>query len=222
MTPIRSQLTQCEQFFGSRAGLCECCDLRGESIGVSSHSSWGISKAMGSARFIATATQLLLCATLCTAKSQGFQTTGKLVCILGPNVSTTSPGKNEKGAYRLVLEVKGYVYRCMEKRQGLLRWRRFRERDWALGRPVQVLVDEGRGEVYMQDQRKHRKEVVLQCAERVSRESWMTRRSKRVIDSMTMSAPYESKPRPAPRIKYLNKTSINIAATPPATTPSKR
>lgn len=134
--------------------------------------SMGISKAMGSARFIATAARLLLCAALCTAKSQGFQTTGKLVCILGPNVST-SPGKNEKGTYRLVLEVKGYVYRCVEKRQGLLRRRRFRERDWPLGRPVQVLVDEGRGEVYMQDQSKNRKEVVLQCAERVSRENWI-------------------------------------------------
>jgi hypothetical protein len=36
-----------------------------------------------------------------------------------------------------------------------------------------VLVDEGRGEVYMQDQRKHRKEVLLQCSERVSVESWV-------------------------------------------------
>jgi hypothetical protein len=128
---------------------------------------------MGSARFIATAAQLLLGATLCTAKPQGFQTTGKLACILGPTVSTTPSGKNEKGAYGLVLEVKGYVYRCKEKRQGLLRRRRFRERDWPLGSPVRVLVDEGRGEVYMQDQRKHRKEVVLQCAERVSLEGWI-------------------------------------------------
>jgi len=72
----------------------------------------------------------------------------------------------------LVLQVRGDVYRCMEKRQGLLRRRRFRERDWPLGKPVQVLVDEGRGEVYMQD-RKHRKEVVLQCAERVSLKSWV-------------------------------------------------
>jgi hypothetical protein len=127
---------------------------------------------MGSARFIATAGQLLLCATLCTGKPQGFETTGKLVCILRPTVSTTSSGKNQKGAYGLVLEVKRYVYRCMEKRQGLLRRRRFRERDWPLGSPIEVLVDEGRGEVYMQDQRKHRKEVVLQYAERVSLESW--------------------------------------------------
>jgi hypothetical protein len=132
----------------------------------------GYLQAMGSARFVATAAQLLLFATLCMAKLQGFQTTGKLVCILGPTVSTTSSAKNEKGAYGLVLQVKGDVYRCMEKRQGLLRRRRFRERDWPLGRPVQVLVDEGRGEVYMQDQRKHRNEVVLQCAERVSLESW--------------------------------------------------
>ena len=73
----------------------------------------------------------------------------------------------------MVLEVKGYVYRCMEKRKGLLRRRRFRERDWPLGSPVQVLVDEGRGDVYMQDQRKHRKRVVLQCAERVSLENWI-------------------------------------------------
>ena len=132
----------------------------------------GFFKAMGSARFIATAAQLLLCATLCTAKSQGFETTGKLVCILGPTVSTTSSGKNEKGAYELVLEVERYAYRCQEKRQGLLRRRRFRERDWPLGSTVRVLVDEGRAEVYMQAQRKHRKEVVLQCAERVSLESW--------------------------------------------------
>ena len=103
-------------------------------------------------------------APLCVpANPQGFQATGKLVCILGPTVSTTSSGKNKKVAYGLVLEVKGYVYRCLEKRQGLLRRRRFRERDWPLGRPVQVLVDEDRGDVYMQDQRKHRKEVVLQC-----------------------------------------------------------
>jgi hypothetical protein len=95
------------------------------------------------------------------------------MCILGPTVPTVSSGKNEKGAYGLVLEVRGYVYQCMEKRQGLLRRRRFRERDWPLGRPVQVLVDEGRGEIYMQDQRKHRKKVVLQCAERVSLESWI-------------------------------------------------
>jgi len=72
----------------------------------------------------------------------------------------------------LVLQVKGDIYRCMEKRQGLLRRKRFHEREWPLGRPVQVLVDEGRGAVYMQDQGKHRKEVVLQCAERVSLESW--------------------------------------------------
>jgi hypothetical protein len=128
-------------------------------------------KIMGSARFIATAAQLLLYATLCTAKPQGFETTGKLVCILGPTVSVKSSGKNEKG-YGLVLEVKGYVYRCMEKRQGLLRQRRFRERDWPLGTPVLVLVDEGRGEVSMQDQNQHKK-VVLQCAGRVSRESWI-------------------------------------------------
>jgi hypothetical protein len=132
----------------------------------------GYLQAMRSARFVATAAQLFLFATLCTAKPQGFQTTGKLVCILGPTVSTTSSAKNEKGAYRLVLQVKGDVYRCMEKRQGLFRRRRFRERDWQLG-PVQVLVDEGRGEVYMQDQRKHRREVVLQCAEKVSLESWV-------------------------------------------------
>lgn len=128
---------------------------------------------MGSIRFIPTAAQLLLCATLCTAKPQGFETTGKLMCILGPTVSTASSGKNEKGAYGLVLEVRGYVYQCMEKRQGLLRRRRFRERDWPLGRPVRVLVDEGRAEIYMQDQRKPRKEVVLQCAERVSLASWI-------------------------------------------------
>ena len=133
----------------------------------------GYLQATGSARFVATAAQLFLFATLCTAKPQGFQTTGKLVCILGPTVSRTSSAKNEKGAYGLVLQVKGDVYRCMEKRRGLLRRKRFRERDWPLGRPVQVLVDEGRGEVYMQDQRKHRKEVVLQCAERVSLESWV-------------------------------------------------
>jgi hypothetical protein len=132
----------------------------------------GYLQAMGSARFVATAAQLFLFATLCTAKPQGFQTTGKLVCILGPTVSTTSSAKNEKGAYGLVLQVKGDVYRCMEKRQGLLRRRRFRERDWPLGTPVQVLVDEGRGEVYIQDQRKHRKEVVLRCPERVSLKSW--------------------------------------------------
>ena len=131
----------------------------------------GYLQAMGSARFVATAAQLFLFATLCTAKPQGFQTTGKLVCILGPTVSTMSSAKNEKGAYGLVLQVQGDVYRCMEKRQGLLRRRRFRERDWPLGTPVEVLVDEGRGEVYMQDQRKHKKEVVLQCAERVSLES---------------------------------------------------
>jgi len=129
--------------------------------------------AMGSARFIATAGQLLLCATLCTGKPQGFETTGKLVCILGPTVSTTSSGKKQKEAYGLVLEVKGYVYRCMEKKQGILRRRRFRERDWPLGSPDQVLLDEGRREDYMQDQKKHRKEIILQCAERVSLESWM-------------------------------------------------
>ena len=94
------------------------------------------------------------------------------MCILGHTDSTACSAKNQKGAYELVLQVKGDVYRCTEKRQGLLRRRRFRERDWPLGRPVQVLVDEGRGEVYMQDQRKYRKEVVLQCAERVSLESW--------------------------------------------------
>ena len=133
----------------------------------------GYPQAMGSARFVVTvAAQLFLFATLCTAKPQGFETTGKLVCILGPTVSTTSSAKNEKGGYGLVLQVRGDVYRCMEKRQGLLRRRRFRERDWPLGKPVQVLVDEGRGEVYMQD-RKHRKEVVLQCAERVSLKSWV-------------------------------------------------
>lgn len=126
---------------------------------------------MGSTRFTATAAQLLLYATLCTAKPQGFETTGKLVCILGPTVSTTSSGKNEKAASGLVLEVKGYAYRCIEKRQGLFRRRRFRERDWPLDSTIQVLVDEGRGEVYMH-QRKHRKQVVLQCAERVSLESW--------------------------------------------------
>ena len=128
---------------------------------------------MGSARFIATAGQLLLCTTLCMGKPQGFETTGKLVCILRPTVSTTSSGKNQKGAYGLVLEVKGYVYRCMEKRQGLLRRRRFRERDWPLGTPLEVLVDEGRAEIYMQDHRKHRKQVVLQCVERVSIETWI-------------------------------------------------
>jgi len=132
-----------------------------------------VSKTMGSARFIATAVQLLVCATLCTAMPEGFEATGKLMCILVPTVSTASSGKNEKGAYELDLEVKGYVYRCIEKRRGLLRRRHFRERDWPLGRPVQVLVDEGRGEVYMQDQQKHRKEIVLQCAERVSLERWV-------------------------------------------------
>ena len=133
----------------------------------------GYLQAMGSTRFVATAVQLFLFATLCTAKPQGFQTTGKLVCILGPTVSATSSKKNKEGAYQLVLQVKGDVYRCMEKRQGLLPRRRFRERDWPLGRPVQVLVDEDRGEVYLHDQRKHGKEVVLQCAERVSLESWV-------------------------------------------------
>lgn len=133
----------------------------------------GYLQAMGSTRFVATAVQLFLFATLCTAKPQGFQTTGKLVCILGPTVSATSSKKNKEGAYQLVLQVKGDVYRCMEKRQGLLPRRRFRERDWPLGRPVQVLVDEDRGEVYLHDQRKHGKEVVLQCAERVSLVSWV-------------------------------------------------
>lgn len=128
---------------------------------------------MGTTRFIATAVQLLLCATLCTAKPQGFETTGKLVCILGPTISTLSSGKNEKGRYGLVLEIRGYLYRCTEKRQGVLRRRGFRERDWPLGRPVHVLVDEGHGEIYMQDQRKRRNEVVLQCAERVSLENWI-------------------------------------------------
>jgi hypothetical protein len=125
---------------------------------------------MGSARFVATAALLFLSARLCTAKPQGFQSTGKLVCIVGP--AAASSAKDEKGEYALVLQVKGDIYRCMEKKQGLLRRRRFREREWPLGRPVQVLVDEGRGEVYMQDQGKHRKEVVLQCAETVPLESW--------------------------------------------------
>jgi len=133
----------------------------------------GYLQAMGSARFVATAAQLFLFATLCTAKPQGFQTTGKLVCILSPTISTMSSAKKEKGAYELVLQVKGDVYRCIEKRQGILRRRRFRERDWPLGGRVEVLVDEGRGEVYMQDQQKHRKEIVLQCAERVSLERWV-------------------------------------------------
>ena len=132
----------------------------------------GYFQSIGSARFVATAAQLFLFATLCTAKPQGLQTTGKLVCILSPTDSTTCSAKNQEGAYELVLQVKGDVYRCTEKRQGLLRRRRFRERDWPLGRPVQVLVDEGRGEVYIQDLPKHRKEIVLQCAERVSLESW--------------------------------------------------
>jgi hypothetical protein len=133
----------------------------------------GYLQAMGSATFVATAALVFLFAMLCTANPQGFQTTGKLVCILRPTVSTPSSATNEKGAYGLVLRVKGDVYRCMEKRQGLLRRRRFRERDWPLGRPVEVLVDEGRGEVYMQDQRKHNKEIVLQCAEKVSLENWV-------------------------------------------------
>jgi len=122
---------------------------------------------MGIIRVIAV-TQLLLCATLCMGKPNGFETTGKLVCILSHSVSTLSSGKEEKGAYGLVLEIRGYVYRCMEKRQGLLPRRRFRERDWPLGTPLEVLVDEGRGEIYMQDHRKHRKQVVLQWVERVS------------------------------------------------------
>lgn len=128
---------------------------------------------MGTTRFIATGVRLLLCATLCTANPQGFETTGKLVCILSPTVSTLSSGKNEKGTYSLVLEIRGYIYHCIEKRQGVLRRRRFRERDWPLGRPVRVLVDEGHGEIYMQDQRKHKNEVVLQCAERASLENWI-------------------------------------------------
>jgi len=125
---------------------------------------------MASARFLATAALLFLSAALCTAKPEGFQTTGQLVCIVGP--AATSCAKNDKGVAGLVLQVKGDVYRCMEKKQGLLRRRRFRKREWPLGRPVQVLVDESRGEVYMQDQGKHRKELVLQCAEKVSLESW--------------------------------------------------
>ena len=39
---------------------------------------------MGNARLVAAAEQLFLFATLCTAKPQGFQTAGKLVCILVP------------------------------------------------------------------------------------------------------------------------------------------
>jgi hypothetical protein len=134
------------------------------------HSSW-VSPKMGSARFVSTAALLFLSAALCTAKPQGLQTTGKLVCIVGP--AATSSAKDDKGVYGLVLQVEGGIYRCREKRQGLLRRRRFRVRDWPLGRPVQVLVDEGHGEVYMQDQGKHRKELVLQCAERLSPESWV-------------------------------------------------
>jgi hypothetical protein len=53
----------------------------------------GYLQVMGSSRFVATAAQLLLFGALCTAKPQGFQTTGKLVCILGPTVSTTSSAK---------------------------------------------------------------------------------------------------------------------------------
>ena len=127
---------------------------------------------MGSARFTAAAAQLLICTTLCTGEPQGFETTGKLVCVLVPSASVPA-GKRAKHAYGVVLEVKRYVYRCMEKRQRLLWWGRFRERDWTLSRPVRVLVDEGRKEIYMRDQRKHRKEVVLQCAEKVLLENWI-------------------------------------------------
>ena len=73
----------------------------------------GYLQAMGSARFVAAAAQLFLFATLCSATPQGFQSTGKLVCILGPTVSTTSSAKNEKGVYELVVQVKGDVYQCM-------------------------------------------------------------------------------------------------------------
>jgi hypothetical protein len=124
---------------------------------------------MRSTRIAGTVLQLLIYTALCAGDPQGFVTTGKLLCVLP---LSSSKNRSQQAAYALVLEVKGFVYRCTEKKQGLLRRRRFRERDWPLSRPVRVLVDEEYGEIYMRQQREHGKEIVVQCGQRVSIEEW--------------------------------------------------
>jgi hypothetical protein len=53
----------------------------------------------------------------------------------------------------------------------MLRRRRFGERDWPLGKPIHVLVDDAKGESYMQDP-EHRKEIDLRYRESVTLEQW--------------------------------------------------
>jgi hypothetical protein len=114
---------------------------------------------------------LLTTASLAAEQSRNY-TNGKLLCAAYGSARAYSDTVIRSGerAYSLAIEIDKIVYLTTEVGKGAFASRHFKEKDWIIGDPVQIHLDENKRRIYMQNPKG--KEIELSYRNRVRSDNW--------------------------------------------------
>jgi hypothetical protein len=103
-----------------------------------------------------------------------YDTTGRLLCAVHgrPGVYSREIVRinSPESAYSLAIEINGIVYLSTEVGHGAFGSRQFKEREWIIGDPVRVSLDESKARIYLQNPKG--KEIDLGYTQRIHSEHW--------------------------------------------------